>query len=74
MGTFKTIIRERQDRGRGLFWLKKRTVLVGEKQKKKGSLVLGCAGILWGGLGFILAARCSLKSLEEGTCENNCVF
>lgn len=36
MGACKTIIRERQARGKGLFWLKERVVLVGEKQKKKG--------------------------------------
>lgn len=74
MGACKTIIRERQARGRGLFWLKERVVLVGEKEKKKSWLVLGCAGILWGGLGFILASRCSLKSLEQSKCVNNCVF
>lgn len=35
MGTHKAVIRERQARGRGLFWLKKRVVLVGRETEEE---------------------------------------
>lgn len=74
MGTCKAITKERKARAWDYSDYRKEFVLISRESEKERLTDAGMNRHLMEGLGFITAARCSLKSLEQRRCVKNCIF